>query len=109
MVKRTMGPAEWGLVGLLALLWGGTFYFIEIMLDYMDPASAVLLRVVPAAAGATNPMLVTYLMPPLALTLGVALLDERPTATSLAGMAVIFAGLVLVDGRLLRLSRPDRL
>ena len=302
MVKRTMGAAEWGLVGLLALLWGATFYFIEIMLDYMDPASAVLLRVVPAAAvltivvyatgrrlpsdwaswralivmgllnnaapfcliawgqthmesglaailnattplftvilahwltgderlspnraagvlaglagvallvgpqavsglgddvmaqaailgaaicyagagihgrrlghmppsvaaagmliassamalplawllgeplamsfapkmlgaalglsllgtacayliyfrvlavaGATNLLLVTFLMPPIALALGVALLDERPTATSLAGMAVIFLGLVLVDGRLLRLSRPARL
>ncbi len=49
MVKRTMGAAEWRLVGLLALLWGGTFFFIEIMLEYMDPATAVLLRVAPAA------------------------------------------------------------
>ena len=55
-----------------------------------------------ATAGATNLLLVTFLMPPIALVLGVALLGERPTAMSLAGMAVIFAGLVLVDGRLLR-------
>ena len=50
MVKRTMGTVEWALVGLLALLWGGTFYFVEIMLEAMDPVSAVLLRVAPAAA-----------------------------------------------------------
>ena len=53
MVKRTMGTAEWGLVGLLALLWGGSFFFIEVMLEAMDPASAVLLRVAPAAAALT--------------------------------------------------------
>ena len=50
MVKRTMGTVEWALVGLLALLWGGTFYFVEIMLEAMDPVSAVLVRVAPAAA-----------------------------------------------------------
>lgn len=53
MVKRTMGTTEWALVGLLALVWGGTFYFIEIMLEAMDPVSAVLLRVTPAAAALT--------------------------------------------------------
>ncbi len=41
-------------------------------------------------------------MPPGALALGVAALDEKPTALSFAGMAVIFLGLVLVDGRMLR-------
>ena len=50
MVKRTMGTTEWALVGLLALLWGGSFFFVEVMLEAMDPATAVLLRVVPAAA-----------------------------------------------------------
>ena len=53
MVKRAMGTVEWALVGLLALLWGGTFYFVEIMLEAMDPVSAVLLRVAPAAAALT--------------------------------------------------------
>ena len=53
MVKRTMGTTEWALVGLLALVWGGTFYFDDIMLEAMDPVSAVLLRVAPAAAALT--------------------------------------------------------
>ena len=53
MVNRTMGTAEWGLVGLLAVLWCGSFFFIEVMLEAMDPMTAVLLRVAPAAAALT--------------------------------------------------------
>ena len=55
-----------------------------------------------AMAGATNLLLVTFLMPPIALALGVFALGEDPSPRSLAGMAVIFLGLILVDGRLLR-------
>ncbi len=59
-----------------------------------------------ATAGATNVMLVTLLMPIVALLLGALLLGEGVTATALAGMALIFAGLLAIDGRLLRGRRP---
>jgi len=62
-------------------------------------------------AGATNVMLVTLLMPIVALLLGSLLLGEAVSATALAGMALIFAGLLAIDGRLLpgrrvAVSRP---
>ncbi len=60
-----------------------------------------------ASAGATNLLLVTFLIPVSALALGVAVLGERPDTSALAGLALIFAGLAAVDGRLLR-SRPRR-
>ena len=53
-----------------------------------------------ATAGPTNLLLVTFLMPVGALALGAAVLGERPRGTSLAGMLVIFAGLAIIDGRL---------
>ncbi len=53
-----------------------------------------------AAAGATNLSLVTLLIPPVAILLGIAFLDEVLQSRHLAGMALIFAGLVLIDGRL---------
>jgi len=53
-------------------------------------------------AGATNVLLVTFLIPVSALLLGVLALGEHLGATMLAGMALIFAGLIVVDGRLLR-------
>jgi drug/metabolite transporter (DMT)-like permease len=57
-----------------------------------------------AVAGATNVMLVNFLVPVSALCLGTLVLGERPGSTVFAGMALIFAGLITIDGRLL--SRP---
>ena len=62
-----------------------------------------------AAAGATNLLLVTFLIPVSALLLGVFILGEDPAWTAYAGMALIFAGLAAIDGRLwgrLRRRRP---
>lgn len=54
-----------------------------------------------ALAGATNLMLVTFLIPISALLLGSLFLGEIITRAQLAGMALIGAGLALIDGRLL--------
>jgi len=54
-----------------------------------------------ARAGATNILLVTFLVPVSAIVLGVGLLGEVLTPVQLAGMALIGAGLAAIDGRLL--------
>ncbi len=59
-----------------------------------------------ATAGATNLMLVTFLIPITAILLGVFLLDERLSTTEIAGMLLIFFALVVIDGRLFTRSRP---
>ena len=56
-----------------------------------------------AMAGATNASLVTLLVPPSAILLGALFLDERLDWTDITGMAVIALGLVILDGRLLRM------
>ena len=53
-------------------------------------------------SGAGNASLVTMLVPPSAMALGAVFLGERPEPLALAGFALIAAGLVVVDGRLLR-------
>jgi drug/metabolite transporter (DMT)-like permease len=53
-----------------------------------------------SSAGATNVMLVTLLMPVIALLLGSIALGEPVSGTALAGMALIAAGLLAMDGRL---------
>src|SRR3546814_16795052 len=58
-----------------------------------------------ATAGATNVLLVTFLVPITALLLGTLILGERISLMALAGMALIFAGLAVIDGRLPRLHR----
>ncbi len=52
-----------------------------------------------ALAGAVNLLLVTFLVPVSAILLGTLLLGERLEVQHLAGMALIGAGLVLIDGR----------
>ncbi len=58
-----------------------------------------------ARAGATNLLLVTFLIPVSAMLLGYAFLHERLSVADGIGMALIFCGLACVDGRLLRWVR----
>ncbi|MGH6892515.1 MAG: DMT family transporter, partial [Dongiaceae bacterium] len=53
-----------------------------------------------ASAGAVNLSLVTFLIPPGAILLGVAFLHEHLEATDFLGMALIGLGLAAIDGRL---------
>ncbi|MBM3521650.1 MAG: EamA family transporter, partial [Alphaproteobacteria bacterium] len=51
--------------------------------------------------GATNLLLVTFLIPPVTILLGSIVLDERLALHQVLGLAGIAAGLVVIDGRLL--------
>jgi drug/metabolite transporter (DMT)-like permease len=55
-----------------------------------------------ASAGATNIMLVTFLLPVTAVLLGVTWLGERLDPRHFAGMALIALGLSAIDGRIWR-------
>jgi drug/metabolite transporter (DMT)-like permease len=55
-----------------------------------------------ATAGATNLLLVTFLIPASAILLGALVLGERLSAQHFAGMALIGVGLAAIDGRLIR-------
>jgi drug/metabolite transporter (DMT)-like permease len=56
-------------------------------------------------AGPSNVMLVTFLIPVSAILLGSGLLGEALLPRHFAGMAAIFVGLALIDGRLFRMTR----
>jgi drug/metabolite transporter (DMT)-like permease len=60
-----------------------------------------------ASAGATNSLLVTFLIPITAILLGSLVLGEVLEPRHFAGMALIGAGLAAIDGRLLRLARAN--
>jgi drug/metabolite transporter (DMT)-like permease len=55
-----------------------------------------------AGAGASKAVLVTYLVPSLALVYGATFLDETVTALSLAGLALVLAGVALGTGTVKR-------
>src|SRR3546814_930928 len=58
-----------------------------------------------AIAGATNLLLVNFLVPVSAILLGVLVLGETLRTEHLVGMAMIFSGLVVIDGKLLALAK----
>ena len=55
-----------------------------------------------ATSGPTNILLVTFLIPISAILLGVLVLGERPGWNAFVGMGLIFIGLIIIDGRLLK-------
>ncbi|MFL6724773.1 MAG: DMT family transporter [Sphingomicrobium sp.] len=61
-------------------------------------------------AGATNALLVTLIVPPVAIFLGSLILHEVIEPRDFAGLALIALGLAAIDGRLLNLisARPAR-
>lgn len=55
-----------------------------------------------AEAGAVNVSLVTFVIPPSAIIFGMVVLGERLELHHVYGMAIIMAGLIVIDGRLLK-------
>ena len=72
------------------------------------PGPAAIMAVLAIAslstAGATNASLVTLLIPPGAIIMGILVLDETVLPRHLVGLALIIAGLLVTDGRI-RLPR----
>ena len=59
-------------------------------------------------AGATNVSLVTLLIPPSAIAIGMLFLEETLQGIHFIGLALIILGLLSLQGRLFRLSRPKQ-
>lgn len=61
-----------------------------------------------ALAGASNLLLVTFLIPVTAIILGALFLGDQLSAAQVAGMLAIAAGLAAIDGRLLKFLLRNR-
>jgi len=77
-----------------------------VALAVMGTAAAyVLFFRILSTAGATNVLLVTFLVPIGALILGLGVLGEVIHPEEYAGMGLIFLGLVFIDGRVFQYFR----
>ena len=85
----------WGAIIALALLCSAFAYVLYFRL--ID------------SAGATNALLVTLLVPPVAILLGSLFLGEHLAPQDFIGLALIAFGLAAIDGRLLSLFSGRRL
>ena len=44
-VNAVMGISEWGLILILSVIWGGSFFFVGVAVKEMTPLTIVLCRV----------------------------------------------------------------
>ena len=84
----TLGLSVWAALLSLAVLSTAIAYLLYF---------AILVR-----AGSANLMLVTLLIPPFAIALGVVFLGERLSVEAWLGFAIIAVGLAITDGRVLQ-------
>ncbi|MEZ5777825.1 MAG: DMT family transporter [Paracoccaceae bacterium] len=71
----------------------------------LTSASFILLFWLLPRVGGTTTSTITFITPVSAVLLGVAFLNERLLPGHIIGMAAIFAGLLLIDGRVVRAVR----
>jgi drug/metabolite transporter (DMT)-like permease len=82
----------WGAIIALALLCTALGYVLYFRLI--------------ATSGATNALLVTLLVPPVAILLGALFLGEKLAPQDFAGLGLIALGLAAIDGRLVSVLAP---
>jgi drug/metabolite transporter (DMT)-like permease len=78
-VNRTMAPREWGMLFLLSLLWGGSFFFTGIAVKELPPLTIVTLRVGLAA----------LLLLAIVRAIGLRMPRDRASWTALCGMGLL--------------------
>ena len=91
----------WTLATPNLAVWAAVFGIVA----FSTALAYVLYFRILATAGATNLLLVTFLIPISAILLGSLLLGERLDHRHLIGMALIGCGLAAIDGRLLQRLR----
>ena len=96
---RSMRLSEWGLLGFLSLLWGGSFFFSKVALSEFPPLTVVFARVSIAAAALWLYLRLRGIPVPTAAStwwafLGMGLLN------SLIPFTLIFWGQTLIDSGL---------
>ncbi|GAB4277563.1 MAG: DMT family transporter [Candidatus Rifleibacteriota bacterium] len=61
-----------------------------------------------SSSGATNALLVTLLIPVSTFVLSVSILNEKIKSDDIKGMILIFVGLIIIDGRIIKFSAPGK-
>ncbi|MCZ4351050.1 DMT family transporter [Roseovarius aestuarii] len=92
--------------GVPSLTLGGTTWAALLALAVVATSAAYMLYfAILRRAGAANLMLVTLMIPPFAIALGAAFLNEALSAQAIVGFGVIALGILVTDGRILNMLR----
>ncbi|WP_147105602.1 DMT family transporter [Tateyamaria sp. syn59] len=102
-------PLAWVVDGPITLdLQGDTILAIAYYAIIATAGAYLLYYRVLGMAGSSNLMLVTLVIPPVAIVLGAVVRSEALSPNAFVGFAVLALGLAILDGRILTLlRRPD--
>ncbi len=103
MVPLSLSIEGWPTVDHGAQTWLAVLYYALVATAF---AYLLYYRVL-AMAGAGNLLLVTLVIPPVAIVLGAQFRGEVLAPTAYAGLALLALGLLIIDGRLLRWIGKD--
>jgi len=66
-INTSMGAREWAMLLTLSVLWGGSFFFVEVVISELPPLTIVFLRVALAAVALWLFAIVIGLRPPMTI------------------------------------------
>jgi drug/metabolite transporter (DMT)-like permease len=66
-IKTSMGASEWAMLLALSVLWGGSFFFVEVLVAELPPITVVFLRVSLAAVTLWAIIFASGIRPPASL------------------------------------------
>lgn len=99
-INSSMNRRQWATLIALSVLWGGSFFFVEIALETLPPLTIVMLRVGLASAALWLVALAAILnaTAPLfgVIVAGILLRDEAATPLKVTGVVVGFAGVIVM-------------
>ncbi len=78
-IQRTIAASDWALLGLLSVIWGGSFLFVGVAVRELPPLTIVALRVLLAALALQGVLLVA----------GMRLPRERQAWAAFVGMGIL--------------------
>ncbi len=97
-----IAPISFATEGVPVITQTETWMALGIIGFVLTSAAFILLFWLIPQVGGTTASTITFIAPISAVLLGVLILSETLTWMQLVGMAVIFVGLLLIDGRLIR-------
>ncbi|MEM1350819.1 MAG: DMT family transporter [Pseudomonadota bacterium] len=99
-------PLAWAVEGPISLnLQSGTIVAIAYYALVATAGAYLLYYRILSLAGSGNLMLVTLLVAPVAIVAGALIRDEQLAPNAFVGFALLAVGLIILDGRVLRLVR----
>ena len=97
----TLAPFTLTMEGLPVIKQAQTWYALFVIGFVLTSAAFILLFWLIPRVGGTTASTITFIAPVSSVLLGVLVLQEQLLGIHLLGMAVIFLGMIFVDGRLL--------